>query len=168
MNRGFFILFGVLLSGLVLAQSAHAACPLGKGEDRLTLPRVMRNFGRSIMHADYLCVKSRIPQESVTDAEIHNAIEKLSLVLDCAEEVLRDPTGERLPSKINLLESEQKKVDLADDFIYFMTEFKDTVMDYRDSFQTLLKKTPSERNFTDVCEKYQDVNRVVNRAHKKL
>lgn len=158
----------IILGLLVLPFAALANCPLGEKETHLTVQRVMRNFGRFTGDADYLCVKSKNPHETITDAEITDVITKLGLVILCAEQVLKDPTGDVLPTKLVFMPDEKEKSELVDDYIYFMTDFKDAVIEYRNIFIGLLAQNPSERTYTEVCEKYQDVDNLVNRAHKKL
>lgn len=148
--------------------AALAVCPLGEKETHLTVHRVMRNFGRFTMDADYLCVKASNPAEKVMDAEITEAITKLDMAIDCASEVLKNPTGELLPSKLNLMNDEKEKADLVDDYIYFMTDFKDGLTQYRDLFKNLLAQPAAERNFTEADEKRQELDHLVTRAHKKL
>lgn len=150
--------------------SLAADCPLGAKEDHLTVNRVMRNFGRFIMYADGVCVKSQNSWEkdSIEDSEISEAIGKMDLVVACAEQVLKDPTGDVLPGKLLIMKDEKEKQELVDDYIYFMTDFKDAVIDYRELFKKLLAQKKSERNFDEANAKRLEVDALVERAHKKL
>jgi len=164
MIRARLILFGFLF----LPLASMATCPLGPKETHLNVHRLMRNFGRNTRDADYLCVKGKIPYETVTDNELSEAITKLGVVIECADEVLKDPTGEVLPGKLLIMTDEKEKAELVDDYVYFMTDFKDIVIEYRELFKALLAQKPSERNFTEVDEKRSEVDKLINRAHKKL
>lgn len=148
---------------------SFAECPLGAKETDLTIQRAMRNFGRFIMYADHLSIKSKNFAETIEDVEIIEAIGKLDLVIACAEQILKDPTKEDvLPSKIHFMTDVKEKNELIDDYVYFMTDFKDAVTEYRGIFRNILTQKPSERNYSEAYEKYQDINNLVNRAHKKL
>ncbi len=153
-----------------LVSMAGVACPLGAKEDHLTVNRVMRNFGRFIMYADGVCIKAQNPWEKdhITDQEITVAIGKLDLVVVCAEAVLKDPTGDVLPSKLLLMKDEKEKAELVDDYIYFMTDFKDAVLEYRELFKTLLLQKAVNRNYDEVNTKRHEVDALVERAHKKI
>jgi len=159
-----------ILGLLFLPLTALAECPLGANEDHLTINRVMRNFGRFIMYADTISVKSLTPaeREYITDKDINEAISKLDLVVGCADEVLKNPTGDVLPGRLLLMTDEKEKAELVDDFVYFMTDFKDVVTEYRELFKKLLTVKASERNFEEVNSKRHDVDALVERAHQKL
>lgn len=150
--------------------SMAAECPLGAKEDHLTIHRVMRNFGRFIMYADGVCVKSQNPWEKdhLQDEEITEAVGKLDQVVACAEAVLKNPTGDVLPGKLILMTDEKEKAELVDDYIYFMTDFKDAAIEYRDLLKKLLTQKAAERNYDEVNEKRHEVDTLVERAHKKL
>lgn len=158
----------IALALAFLPLAALADCPLGANETHLTVHRVMRNFGRFTIDADYLCIKSQNPNESVQDTEIAEAITKLDMAIGCAEQVLKDPTGDVLPSKLELMTDEKEKAELVDDYIYFMTDFKDGLLQYRDLFKKLQLQPGLERNFTEANEKRLELNELVGRAHKKL
>lgn len=162
-----FKMFLAFIFGL-FPLSVGAECPLGAKETHLTVQRVMRNFGRYISDADHLCVKGQNPSEKVTDAEITLATANLGLAIACANEVLKNPTGDVLPSKLELMTDEKEKAELIDDYVYFMTDFRDELVLYRSMFQNVLAQPASERDFQEVNEKRQDVDQLVNRAHKKL
>ncbi|WP_413290425.1 hypothetical protein [Bdellovibrio sp. HCB337] len=160
------ISFIFVLAFLPLA--ALAECPLGAKETHLTVNRVMRNFGKFVMEADYLCVRAANPVEKVTDADINTAITKLGMAIDCADQVLKDPTGDVLPSKLVFITDEKEKAEYVDDYIYFMTDYKDGLGQYRDMFKALLAQPAAERNFTEANEKRLELDHLVMRAHKKL
>lgn len=150
--------------------SMAAECTLGAKETHLTVNRVMRNFGRFIMYADGVCVKSRNTWErdSIKDSELTEALGKLDQVIECAEQVLRNPTGDVLPNKLLIMKDEKEKQELVDDYIYFMVDFKDAVIEYRDIFKKLLSQKPAERNYDEANDKRLEVDALVDRAHRKL
>jgi len=149
--------------------SIAADCPFPANEDHLTIGRVMRNFGR-VMYADGICIDAQTPwkREQIKDSEITEAIEKLDEVIACAEAVLKSPTGDLLPSKLNLIKDEAAKQEIIDDYIYFMTDFKDAVIDYRKIFKKILTQKPAERSFDEANAKRLEVNTLVDRAHRKI
>lgn len=153
---------------LMLPFAAGAVCPLGANETELTVQRVMRNFGRFISDADHLCIKAKNPEELISNEEISAAINQLGLAIDCADEVLRNPTGDLLPSKIEFIQDAKEKKELVDDYIYFMTDFRDELIQYRKLFEALRAQEPALRNFQEINEKRQDLDHLVDRAHKKL
>jgi hypothetical protein len=168
MTKITLIVFSFIL--LPFVSMADVECPLGAKEDHLTVNRVMRNFGRFIMYADGVCVKAQNPWEksNITDAEISEAIGKMNQVVACAEAVLKNPTGDVLPGKLLIMTDEKAKAELVDDYIYFMTDFKDAVVEYRELFKKLLIQKPADRNFDEANSKRHEIDALVMRAHKKI
>lgn len=158
----------IILGLLILPFATMADCPLGQKDSHLTIGRLMRNFGRYTADADYICIKSKNPREKISDAEITDATADLGIAIECAEQVLKNPTGDVLPTKLVFMTDEKEKAKLVDDYIYFMTDFKDALIEYRKVISELGTMKPSERNYSEACEKYEDVDNLVNRAHKKL
>lgn len=78
---------------MFLPMASMAICPLGAKEDHLTVQRVMRNFGRFVGVADNVCVLALNSwrHEPIPDAKLTEAIDKLSMAIDCANDVLKDP-----------------------------------------------------------------------------
>jgi hypothetical protein len=130
----------------------------------------MRNFGSFTLAADSITLRSTNPwgHEETTEVEMGEAIDKLNLAIGCAEEVLKDPTGDVLPSKISSMTDEKEKAELVDDYVYFMTDFKDGLLEYREIFRKLQTQKPANRNFKEAKSKLDDLNEIVDRAHRKL
>lgn len=160
----------MILSFVFLPLVSLADCPLGAKEDHLTISRVMRNFGRFTLPADSLCLKGINPpeRESISDSQITDAIAKLSLAVDCAEAVLKNPTGDVLPSHLELMTDAKAKAQVVDDYIYFMTDFRDGLKEYQDILGKLLTQPSAERNYTEANDKRQELDTLVERAHKKV
>ena len=158
------------LSLLLMPLASMAACPLGAKEDHLTVQRVMRNFGRFVGFADNICViaLNSWVRDPIPDAKLMEALDKLGMSIDCANDVLKNPTGDVLPSKLILMKDEPAKAELVDDYIYFMTDYRDGLTEYRELFQKLLTQKPEERDFTEANEKRLELDKLVERAHKKL
>lgn len=159
-----------ILSLIFLPLASGAQCPLGAKETHLTVQRLMRNFGSYTLKADSLCLEgvNRWERDSITEERFPEAIHKLDLAILCAEEVLKDPTGDVLPSKISFIKDEKEIAELVDDYIYFMTDFKDGLIEYREIFKKLQAQKPAERNFEEANIKRQDLDTLVERAHRKL
>lgn len=160
----------LVLSLLFVPLASMADCPLGAKEDHLTIQRVMRNFGRFVMVADSVALNGVNPIEkpAIKDADISEAITKLGFAIDCSSEVLKNPTGDLLPSKLNLMTDEKEKAEIADDFVTFMGDFHDGLVEYQDMFKKLLAQPATDRNFDEVNNKRQELDDLVERAHKKL
>ncbi|MGZ3746629.1 MAG: hypothetical protein ACXWRE_04650 [Pseudobdellovibrionaceae bacterium] len=159
-----------ILALFLLPISAKAECRLGVGETHLTVQRVMRNFGSFTLKAESVTLTATNPwsYETVSEADISEAIEKLGFAINCAEEVLKDPTGDILPSRISSITDEKERSEKVDDFVYFMTEFKDVLNSYRDIFKGLQAQKPADRNFKEAKLKLDELNDIVERAHRKL
>lgn len=146
---------------------AAATCPVGAKEERLTFQRVMRNFGRFTMPADMLALRGVNPNEKITDQEIQTAIEKLDVVVACAAAVIANPADDLLPASTRSLAGE-KRQEYIDDLVYFLTDFRDGISDYRAMWSDALKKPYAQRDFQRLLQKSEKIDDLVNRAHKKL
>lgn len=160
------------LAGLFFSLSAMAGaaaeCPLGAKEDHLTIQRVMINFGKYVSDADAVAQKGLRPQETVTDAEIQAAADRLQIAIQCAEAVIQNPSGDLLPGPAFFMKEEAAKKEYIDDFVTFMGDFKDGLVDYRKVLLETLALKPEQRDFHAVMEQTQEVNKRVDRAHSKL
>jgi hypothetical protein len=161
----FFSLFAALM---VCSAIAHAECPLGEKETHLTIHRVMRNFGRFVTPADMVTIKGVNPNEKVNDQELTIAIEKLGYVVDCAQAVLDNPTGDMLPTDAHNIEDAKTRQEYVDDFLYFMTDFRDGLIEYREMFKKTLLQKPEERDYKPLREKCIELDNLVEHAHKKV
>jgi len=161
MNR-FLLIIAFIFSGNILW-----ACPLGAKEESLTVQRVMRNFGRFIMPAEMIAYRGQNKNEVITDAQLQEAIEKLSLVITCANAVLENPTGDVLPTAGRDL-AEPEKSKYLDSYLFFMGEFKASVTDYQAIYIKLLAAPQAERDFSPLLELTKKQDALIDRAHRKL
>lgn len=161
MNR-FLIIFMFLVSG-----NTVFACPLGAKEERLTIQRVMRNFGRFIMPAEMIAYRGQNKYEVITDAQLQEAIEKLSLVISCANAVLENPSEELIPIASQKL-PEPEKSQYLDSYLFFMDEFKLSVTEYQAVYIKLLAQPAAERNFLPLLDLTKKQDALIDRAHRKL
>lgn len=151
---------------LILGAQAKA-CPLGVNEDHLTIQRVMRNFGRFIMPAESLVYRGQNKAEKITDAELEEAIMKLSLVISCANAVIESPAGDLIPTVARSLPAAQK-AKYIEKLVYFMEEFKLSVTEYQNRFIEMQTRPQNLRDFTELYGKTKEQDALIERAHQKL
>lgn len=161
------LLLGVLTLLTLGSAKAMAECPLGQKETQLSIQRVMRNFGRFTLNADAISLKGLNPHDKVTDAELQVAIEKLGLAIDCAQAVLDNPTGSMLPDEATWLKDKARE-DYISDFLYFMEDFRDKLVEYQQLFKDTLQQTPEERDYNSIRKKCLELDKLVEHAHKKV
>lgn len=161
MNRIIFCVFIVLFSLDIWS------CPLGAKEDHLTVQRVMRNFGRFVMPAEMIAYRGQNKNEMISDVQLQEAIEKLSLVISCANAVLENPTGDLIPVVARDL-SEPEKSKYLDSYLFFMDEFKASITDYQSAFIKIQAKPESERDYFPLLELTRKQDALIDRAHGKL
>lgn len=161
MKSFFFIL------AFIISSHAISACPLGDREPKLTVQRVMRNFGRFIMPAEMIAYRGQNKYEVITDAQLQEAIEKLSLVISCANAVLENPTGDLIPFAGRSL-AEPEKTEYLDSYLFFMDEFVASVTEYQSVYIKLLARPANERDFLPLLELTKKQDALVDRAHQKL
>lgn len=160
----------LLLFAFVVAPMASFAvtCPLGPKETTLTVQRVMLNFGRYYANFDDLAYKARNPNETITDQDMQTAINNLEVAIACADEVIKNPTADTLPTKLSTIKDEAQRKDLIDSYLYFMEDFKDGLVECRQLVQTVLAQNPGERNYSPFIEKSKEMNERIDHAHSKL
>jgi hypothetical protein len=160
---------GILLSVaiFIFSLSALADCPLGEKEDHLTIQRVMRNFGRFIMPAENIAYRGQNKYDQVSDADLQEAIEKLSYVISCADAVIANPTGDLLPTVARSMTGDELK-NYVDSLTFMMDEFKLSVTDYQSAFIKILAQPKEQRDLTGLLKMTQDQDALVEKAHKKL
>ncbi|QDK36697.1 cytochrome b562 [Bdellovibrio sp. NC01] len=152
---------------LTFAPIASMACPLGAKDDHLTIQRVMINFGKYVGQADHIALLgAKYPNETVTDADIQDAITKIGLAMSCAQAVVDNPTGDMLPGKAMFLEGDELK-EYVEDFVYFMAEFKDQLAHYQASFQAMLATKAADRKWDPLYEESEKLNDFIDHAHRK-
>jgi len=164
------ILSTFIFTLILTPMAALADCPLGEHESTLTVGRIMRNFGRFTMVADSIAADGVDPwgHKPVTAAQMTEAIDKLSQSIDCADAVLKNPTGDLLPGKLTFITDEKERAAFVDDYVYFMTDFKDGLIEYREIFKKLQAQKPEDQKFDEANSKREELDNLVNRAHKKL
>lgn len=155
-----------LLVVLLLTQFAQA-CPLGKGEEQLTIQRVMRNFGRFVLVADMNALKGINPDEKVSTVQIKKGIDDLGLAISCAQAVIAKPEGALLPSCTEAL-SGQVREDYVAAYVRLMKGFEAAMIEYQNLYKKILTHPESERNFEAVYRQSQKIEQLVEMAHKEL
>ena len=160
----------LLLFTLVFAPLASFAvtCPLGAKETTLTVQRVMMNFGRYYAGFDDLSYKARTPEETITDKDLETAGNNLEVAIACADEVLKNPTADVLPSKLTVMTDEAEKKDLIDSYLYFMEDFKEGLTECRQMVAMLLAQKPEDRKYDQLIEKSKEMNERIDHAHSKM
>lgn len=143
------------------------ACPLGAKEDQLSFARVMRNFGRFIMPAELITHRG-VNGEKVTDDELKEAIEKLSLVIGCANILLENPDKEELLPRGARELSGAEKSKYLDSYFFYMEEFIASVTAYQAIYIKLLAQPAAERNYLPLVEMTKKQDALIDRAHRKL
>jgi hypothetical protein len=153
----------LLLSLNSLAQT----CPLGPKDEHLNIHRIMINYGKFVGQADHIALLgARYPNETVTDADITDVIDRLGSAIACAQAILDNPTGDMLPDKASFISGQELK-DYIDDFLYFTTEFRDALVHYRTSFVAISQVAAAQRNWEDLYQESQELNDLIDRAHRK-
>lgn len=156
-----------ILSISVLISTWSVACPLGAKENHLTIQRIMRNFGRFIMPAEMISVRSQNKTEVITDAQLEDAILKLNHVVSCAQAVVDNPTGDLIPMAARLL-PEKRKATYIEDLVFYMDEFKELVKEYQNLFIEVSAKPAAARNFEAIQNHTKLQNAMIDHAHEKL
>jgi hypothetical protein len=159
------IRIGILSILFLLATSAFAqTCPVGEKDDHLTIHRVMQNFGRFFSVAEMTVLRGMDPNDQVTANDLAISIDKLNLIISCAEAVLQDPTGDLLPDQASRL-SRDERDEYISDFVYFMEDFRDNVSQFRDLFIQLQGEDPKSWDFKPLKEKDDELNEQIEHAH---
>jgi len=151
----------------MVSVNVYAVCPVGSNDDHLTIHRVMQNFGRFTLAADSISLRSANPNETITDQQLNTAIENLGSAIDCAQAVLNNPAGDLLPDHASALSGDELK-EYISDFVYFMNDFHDGLIEYRTLFQNILAKKPQERDFQPIRDKCKELDDLVEHAHHKV
>ena len=122
-----------------VAASAWAqTCPVGRKDDHLNIHQIMINFGHYTLTADMVAVKGTNPAETITNEDLQKAADDLSVAAICADAVITgyQTNPDLLPDKADFL-SGDARTEYINDFIYFMTDFKDEIATYRDDGRVL-------------------------------
>lgn len=157
----------VLLLAAVPFFAQAGTCPLGEHDDHLTLPRVMVNFGRFTTDADLVSLKLNDPWKPiVTDAEITAAAVRLGGAIDCADAVLAHPEGDLLPGYLDKL-SKQAREEAVEDFVSFMSDFRDLLALYQKSLFDYVAAPLEKRDATTMDRIRHEIDDTVDHAHRK-
>lgn len=169
MFRAHLVVLLVLVSllPLLLFGIDAQACPLGKGEEHLTVQRVMRNLGRFMLTADSAALKGMNPHDKVTDTTLTKSIEDLNLVLSCTQAAIQSPKGPLLPNCTQALTAEAF-TNYVTSYVRLMKDFEIEVLEYQKMFRALLALPESQRNYSAVYQQSQKIENLVNSAHKEL
>jgi hypothetical protein len=162
--RAPFFLF--LLAAAYAFPTLASACPLGAGEDKLSLTRVMRNFGKTILPADRAAKKGAMGGD-VSDAELDSAVQGLTIAMSCAQIVSTDRSGDLYPRKASGLtgDARERYLEL---FFSRMKDFLEGLSEYRALYAELRARPLSERNFEGAKAQMRAVEDLANRAHESL
>ncbi len=152
-----------LLIVLLFACVAEA-CPLGKGEEQLTVQRVMRNLGRFTVKADMYALKGTQPHEKVSSAELKTTISDLELAISCARVASDSPTGFLLPTCTQALSGKEFD-DYVALYVKLMKDFEAELVVYQKIFKDILEQ---KDNFGSAYLQSQKIEKIVEDAHKKL
>lgn len=155
----------ILLIALISVNAA--ACPLGAHDDHLTLDQVMLNFGRFLNPADLAALKGHNRADTVSDADLAEAVSGIAAALDCADAVLGDKTGTLYPPKYFSLQGNARDAYLQL-FLSDMDNFRQALAVYKRDFVALQKAAPASRDFTEADEQRQDVDDLATTAHGDL
>jgi hypothetical protein len=165
MNLRTLFLSGVIFS----AASARASesCPIGPKDDHLTVHQVMKNFGEYTLKADQIADLYSMPGPVVNDDQLNAAIADLKVAKACVEAVLANPTGDLLPDAAKFLAG-TKREKLLNDYVSFMSEFRDELFYLQREIEKVLTESPGQRDLKDVHSEYQELENLVNRAHDTM
>ncbi len=162
------LVLAFLVQLIALLPLSSQACPLGAKETHLTVQRVMMNFGKYVGQADYVVLLgAKYPNETVTDAQIADAVSRLGLAITCAEAVINNPTGDLLPGKSIFLEGDALK-EYIEDYVYFMTDFRDALVHYKASFEAIGAVKAADRNWDELYAESKKLNDLIDHAHRKM
>jgi len=168
MMKSQVLVLAFLVQVFALFPLASQACPLGAKEDHLTVQRVMLNFGKYIGQADNIAlIGAKYPNETVTDAQIADVVNKIGLAITCAEAVIANPTGDLLPSKTVFLEGDALK-EYIEDYVYFMTDFRDAMIHYKASFAAIGAVKAADRDWNALYAESEKLNSIIDHAHRKM
>jgi hypothetical protein len=144
----------ILLASLVLGlpqAHAQATCPLGAKDTKLTLQRVMINFGKFTMKAEELARTG-----AATDDEITAAVSDLETAAACAQAVVDATDADLMPGKASDLTGPDRD--------QFIAQFKQAMATFKaalESFASALNR----HDFADAQVQKKLVNDIADEAH---
>jgi hypothetical protein len=108
-----------------------------------------------------------MPGPVVNDDQLNAAIADLKVAKACVEAVLANPTGDLLPDAAKFLAG-TKREKLLNDYVSFMSEFRDELFYLQREIEKVLTESPGQRDLKDVHSEYQELENLVNRAHDTM
>ncbi len=145
------VVFAVFaLTGLAQAQE----CPLGPKDTKLTIQRVMINFGKLTMKAEAVT-----RDQAGTDEQIAAAVTDLQTAAACAQASVDSNDEDMMPDKAMRLTGAERE--------QFITQFKQAMAGFKaviDSFAAALTR----RDFTDAQVQRKMMNDIADEAHSRF
>ena len=161
------IVLGFIFFGTLLIPGRAQACPLGAGETRLEISRVMRNFGRLLSSADQVARDGASRPQEVTDQQLTTAIEGIRLAQSCAQAAIDEKTEAMLPIKAKQMQGAERERYLQKYYAY-MVAFATALESYKSLFEAALRTEKDHRDFTMFNIKRTEVTDRANKAHADL
>jgi hypothetical protein len=152
---------------ILAAANPTFACPLGPGETRMELSRVMRNFGRLLLNADQIAREGASSPQLVTDQQLATAIEGIRLAQSCAQVAIEANSDELLPIKVAQMRGPERDRYLQK-YRAYMGEFASTLAEYKNIFEIALRTEKERRDFSRFKMKRDEVRERANKAHTDL
>lgn len=153
---------------ILLLTPVVEACPLGKGEEHLTIQRVMRNFGRFTLSADANALKGMNPHDKVSSAAIAKTIDDLEIAISCAQAAVLPPlAGALLPACTEAL-SETVRIDYINLYVKLMKDFESELVVYQNLYKLVLMQPEETRDFNGIYKQSKKIEELVDSAHKQL
>jgi hypothetical protein len=141
-----FSIFAICL----FSGSLHAAtCPNAPGETTLSLTAVMDDFRDLLWSPDQDAEDGSNIADSVSDADLASAIASLSTAIDCANQVINNPTPILQPDGAKA-KTGQDRANYLKQFYDDFTQLRDALVTYQTLFQQVSQTPMSTRNFTAI------------------
>lgn len=155
----------LFLSALIfLVHPMAFACPLGAGEEKLTLQRVMRNFDKYTRLADSSVRRGSESASSVTDSEIEQVLSDFTVFNSCIDAVLTSNDMDLYPSKAKRLNGKEQE-DFIAKYLDYMERLKVSATSYSSEFESLKSQPIEQRNFSHTVEIKKSFDDLVSEAH---
>lgn len=119
------------------------------------------------MPAEMIAYRGLNKYEVITDDQLDEAINKLNLVMSCAQSIIDNPKGDLLPVNAKNLFGDNLS-QYTDDLIYFMGEFKISIEGYQNLFVSVRATKQEKRDFNAIFLYTKEQDILIERAHKKL
>jgi hypothetical protein len=160
-------LFAIFILSVSVTAAADVTCPLGANQNHLTIQQVMTNFGKYVGQADYIAMRgAKYPDQALAEADITDAAAGIVIAQNCAQAVIDKPEGDLLPSRTVFMDAATKKA-YVDNFVYFMTDFRDALIKYHTDFAALAAQKPADRDWNALYQESTDLNNMIDHDHRK-